>query len=291
MTLALVAPGTVWWRWVDDPLAAASLLVLCLAYAGGVRQLWAHAGAGAVVRRWQTRAFTGGLVACGIALVSPLAALAHTLLSAHMVQHLLLVLVAAPLLVAGAPLLPLVHALPAGWQRRAQRVRARPWLRRASHSLAGMMTACAAHLAVMWGWHVPALYEAAVASTVVHAVEHVTMLGSAMWVWTTILQAGGPTRRARPAGAIAMFLTGTLSVGLGPLMVFTSTAWYPIYAQGAALWGLTPLQDQQAAGGIMWGIGGLAYPLFGALLFARWLDDDRRRPDRLARRSQWWQTS
>jgi putative membrane protein len=268
---AIVGPGQVWSAWASEPLAAVGLVLLAFGYLRGVERLWRQAGRGRVVGRWQVGGFGAAWVALLAALASPIDGLAGTLLSVHMVQHLLLALLAAPLLVVSGPLLPLIRALPDGLARRVHGWRPPSRWRRRGHSFAATAAAAGAYVAVLWLWHAPPLYEAALRSGVLHALEHVTMLGAAMALWTTVLQRGGPRRRSSPTAALAMFATATLTVGLGALLTFSPGPWYAHYAPGAAAWGLTALQDQQRAGAIMWSIGGLLTTAIGAVSFWAWL--------------------
>jgi putative membrane protein len=214
-----------------------------------------------------------------LALLSPLEGLAGTLLTIHMVQHLVLTLLAAPLLVLGAPVLPTIWGAPAALRPRLHRLRLpRRW--RARLSAPGMaVVAALVHVAVLWGWHVPVLYTAALRSLPVHMLEHAMMLGSAVWLWSTMLSRSGPIRRANPVGALAMFLVATLSVGIGALLTFASGALYPVYVPGAGAWGLSALHDQQQAGAMMWSVSGAFYMAAGAVVFGVWLTKEGRRDE------------
>lgn len=239
------------------------LSATALAYSRGLLALWRRAGRGRVIAGAQAAAFFTGLVIVAIALLSPLETQAGRLLWLHMVQHLLLTLAAAPLLVLGAPGAALAAALPPRWRHRPpvrlRRVAAQSWW---------PLAAAAAHLLVLWGWHVPVLYQAALSHPALHAAEHGMMFGSGLWLWSSVLSHGGPLRRPRPAGALAVFAVATLSVGLGALLTLSPAAWYAIYPGGA---GLSPLEDQQVAGALMWATGGVVYSLAGAVVFAAWL--------------------
>lgn len=273
---AVVGPEGAWGAWGGDPLALLALLALGWAYATGLVRLWHRTGRGAAVRPWQVGAFAGGMTAAGLALVSPVEALAGTLLTAHMVQHLLLVLVAAPLLALGAPLLPVLWALPHRWRQRVHPLRLPRGLRRWTTGLAAAALASAAHVVVLWVWHVPMLYELALRNPVVHALEHVTMLGTALALWATAVTRG-PVRRPAPAGVLALFATATLTVGLGALVTFAPRPLYVHYETGALAWGITALHDQQVAGALMWTVGGLVYATAGAALLGVWLARAQRR--------------
>ena len=141
----------------------------------------------------------------------------------------------------------------------------------------GALAGVAVHATVIWAWHVPPLYEAALSSPVLHALEHMTFLVSALLMWSLILGFGA---RPRPSATVilALFLTGAQGAALGGLMAFSGSPWYGAYGPGAALWSVAPLGDQQLAGMLMWGAGGLAPVIAGALLLVMWLDRLERFP-------------
>ncbi|HWB72019.1 MAG TPA: cytochrome c oxidase assembly protein, partial [Egibacteraceae bacterium] len=216
-----------------------------------------------------------------VALVSPLHAVAEALFSAHMVQHLLLVLVAAPLLVISEPLRVMPWAL-----RPEQRSTLLRWHRRmgAADSPAWTAAALAAHVGVLWLWHLPQLYETAVNDPLIHLAEHATMLGSALLFWWAV---AGDVRRQRAGVGVPVLFLATLQGGaLGALMAFSPVAWYRVYAESVGAWGLTPLQDQQAAGMLMWMPGGIVYVLAGAALFVSWLRADEHAAAAQSRRAR-----
>ncbi|MDP9019643.1 MAG: cytochrome c oxidase assembly protein [Actinomycetota bacterium] len=235
-------------------------------YVLGLRRLWATAGQGRLVRPGQALAEMVGLGVVAVAVLSPLHAAGGARLSAHMVQHVLLVGVAAPLLALGAPLPTLLWALPARWRRRLL-----PWWRRAASSCAGAgwarwtAGALVLQVAAMWAWHAPVLYQAALASEALHALEHASFLLTAVVFWWAVAAA-----RHRPVGGaavVAVFVGALPATALGALMTLAGRPWYPIYAAdpGAAL------EDQQIAGVVMWGFGGVAAVVATVVLFAAWL--------------------
>lgn len=250
---------------MPEPFTLA-LVAVAGAYVAGLRRVWATAGHGRLVRPGQALAALVGVGVVAVAVVSPLHAAADARLSAHMVQHVLLVGVAAPLLAVGAPLPTLLWALPGGWRRRLL-----PWWRRAASSCAGTgwarWTAAALVLQVgaLWAWHVPVLYQAALSSEAVHALEHSSFLVTAVVFWWAVAAA-----RHRPVGGaavVAVFVGALPATALGALMTLAGRPWYPVYAgdPGAAL------EDQQVAGVIMWGFGGVAALVATLVLFAAWL--------------------
>jgi putative membrane protein len=242
-----------------EPGALIGVLVVGTLYARGVATLWQRAGADRVVRRWQVACFGGGLLAILVALESPLDALAEALFAIHMVQHLLLILVAGPLLVLGIPLAPLLWGLP-----QAPRRTFASWWRRIA-VLSRPMFAFAAHSLALWLWHLPILYEAAVRNRGVHILEHLSFLATAILFWWTI------TRRAQGRGVLYVFGLAMQSTVLGALLTFSPTPWYTAHLASAPAWGLAASDDQQLAGLIMWVPGGSVYLAAALGLFAAWL--------------------
>lgn len=267
----IVRPGAVWtaWQWTASIVVP---LALCAAwYAIGVRALWRRAGVGHGVRRWQVWCFAGGVVTLAIALLSPVDALAETLFSAHMVQHLLLMLVAAPLLALGEPLLPALWALP-GERRLAigRWWRASPRARRAARAGCDPLGVWLANLAVLWFWHLPGPYLAALRDERLHALEHLAFLGTAFAFWWVVVQPIGRRRLAYGGAVVYLALSMMQSGALGAILAFARTPWYPAHAAGAAAWHLTLLEDQQLAGLIMSVPMSFVYIGAALVLAARW---------------------
>jgi putative membrane protein len=264
-----MTPNTFWSSWTWDPLVLLSLLFFGSNYTLGVRRLWRRAGVGHGVRRREAACFTGGLAAIFIALDSPLDAMSLNLVSAHMVQHLMLIVAAAPLLALGRPHTALLWAL----RRNERRVVGRWWRRSAvCRPLWRLVTAplvvLVLHTAALWIWHLPPLYQAAVLHSGVHALEHVSFLATALLLWWTIVH---PGKWGHGAGVLLVFVTGMQSVALGVLFTFSQAPWYPVYGGRAAAWGLTPLADQQLAGVIMWVPTGVIYLVAAGILFVTWM--------------------
>jgi len=257
VAVSLIAPPTVTAdaaALVDAGLVGAELVVAGGAYAAG--QLRAH------VSPARAQAFLLGLATVAVALVSPLDGAADRAMAPHMVQHVLLVAVAAPLLVLGRPLLVYGTLLPGN--RRRSVVRRGAAVTRACRGAGWWLAAAAAvglHTAVMLLWHVPALYAAAVHHEALHAVEHASLLAVACLLWWVLLGAG---RREAPAGSVLVLFASALPLTLlGVALVLASTNWYP----GVAV----DLADQQLAGAVLWGACGTVTVAQGAGLFAWWL--------------------
>ena len=264
--------------WNLDPLIVVPLLAVSLLYARGVAVVWRRAGTGALVSRLQVASFALGTYVLAVALVSPLDALAHLLFSAHMVQHVLLMLIAAPLLVFGAPLMPLLWGLPRpsrlavgrGWK-------ARPRLRGAWHALTNPVVVWCILTTTLWVWHLPVPYQAAVTGAGIHALEHVSMLGASLLFWWVVLQPIGRRRVDGGSAVLLVFATKVQAATLGALITFVPIPLYPVYEAGAAAYGMTLMQDQHLAGLIMGTVGGLVYLFTGAVIFLSWLRGIERR--------------
>ena len=233
----------------------------------------AHAAAVARARRVDGRrsvrpgavaAFTAGLVATGVALAPPFHDAAERTFSAHMVQHVLLIAVAAPLLVLGDPLRTALLGAPDPWRRRLRSVH-RP--RAGAHWAAWISVAITVQALVMWVWHAPVLYEAALRSDAVHSLEHVSLLATSVWAWWGLIRA---RRSRRGAGALALFVGAFPGTALGAALLLAPRPWYPTYVHGTIDGALA---DQQLAAVVMWSVTGIAYVVGAAVLFGTWLAD------------------
>jgi putative membrane protein len=229
--------------------------------------------------------FLLGWLVLAAALVSPLAAATEGLFSAHMIQHELLMVVAAPLMVLGRPLAIWTWALPPAWRSRVGTPFKQERVASAWEFISTPAAAFGLHAAAIWVWHVPILFEAAEVSVGLHALQHSTFLFSALLFWWALLK---PARRGGVGAAVVcLFLTMLHTGALGVLLTFAGDVWYPKSTAAAHDWGLTTLEDQQLGGLIMWVPGGVPYVIAALVLAARWLTFDateRRRRLRAAPR-------
>jgi putative membrane protein len=260
--------------WAFDPGVVLPLVLSGFLYALGVWRL--RAASQSAFGSREIVCYAAGWLSLVIALVSPLHPWGSVLFSAHMTQHELLMLVAAPLLVLGRPMIPFLWALPRVAARRIARwTRASLW-QRAWQTISAPFVAWLIHAVVLWTWHVPVLFQATRDSEFVHALQHSSFLFSALLFWWAILHG-----RRRSVGfgvaVLYMFTTALHSGLLGALLTFTRTIWYPIYNDTTQPWGLTPLEDQQLGGLIMWIPAGLVYVIAGLALFAGWLRESENR--------------
>jgi putative membrane protein len=246
------------YAWDFDP----SIVIGCAA----LLAVWAIAHRGDFARaRW----FVAGVIVMFLALVSPLDALSDTyLFSAHMLQHLILILIVPPLLLLGTS------------PRCARAILRVPILARIERVLGNAVVAWTVGMAMLWLWHAPALYNAALADEDIHIVEHLCFLVSATIFWWPIL-APVEERRLPAMPAVIYLITGALSNSvLAILLTFARPGLYPAYlnpedALGILpmireTWGLTPALDQQLGGLLMWIPGGLIFLSAVVWVLARW---------------------
>lgn len=264
-----VAPGELWSSWHPDPLVLAGLALAAVVYRQGLVGLRRQRRGRPAVGPTQVAAFSGGLATLAVALASPLEAAASSLFAAHMVQHLMLLVVAPPLLVLGRPGLVMTMALPRRARRRVRRAGTRGAVRRTVEAVSHPAAVWGAGTVVLWAWHLPSLYEAAVLHDAVHALEHATLLAIAGLLWAAVLGRGSRPLAA-PAVVLLLFVTALQGAALGAVLSLASAPLYAVHEPVAPLWGLTPLEDQQLAGGLMWVPPGLVYLAVMAGVLVRW---------------------
>ena len=252
-------PHDLWTSWTFAPAVIVGLALGVWCYARGVRRVWHAAGTGRGIAPWRVGCFAGGILAVTLALLSPIDAVAGALFAVHMTQHMLLVVVAAPLLLAGDPGLASLWALDVGARRRGtawwRSARALPAIWRV---LRIPLVAWTLHVATLWAWHLPTLYGAALRDERVHVAEHAAFFLTALVFWYPIVER--PRSRARIGTTVLYLFAAALQCTLlGAAITFARRPWYAGHYATTAAWGLTPLEDQQLAGLIMWIPASLAY--------------------------------
>ena len=278
-----VEPHDLWSAWSFDLGTAVPLVLAAVLFAIGAHRLARRAAEhGQPARRRRALGFVVGWATLAIALLSPIHAVSEALFSMHMVQHELLMVVAAPVLVLSRPLVPMLWAMPAPWRRRVGRAMNARSLRRGWTVLSSIPIAWALHAVAIWTWHLPALYERTLSSSLAHAAQHASFFATALVFWWSVARG----RRARTAGVLALFTTAVHTAALGALIALAPTPWYPRYGETSSAWGLTALEDQQLAGLIMWMPATIAYAAGALWLAASWLREPRDRAA-LARASLW----
>lgn len=253
------------------PAVAVPILIAACAYAAGRWRLRRRGGAAS---GWRLAASASGLLSIGIALSTPVDRLAHASFAAHMMQHLLLIAGAAPLLLLADPFAALCWALPASVRQGAARLlRTGGLLRGVWRLLTAASLAWLVHAAAVWLWHLPGAYDAAVADRLVHDVEHVAFLGTALLFWWPIVSPAPRLRKPPGYGVrvVYLLLAGLQTALLGLLLAMSPGAWYRAYPSTA---------DQSLGGLVMWGLGGAVDMLAVLILVGRYLaTQDRLAPE------------
>ena len=251
-------------RWEFDPGVIVALACFALLYAQGSRRQ-------RISSPREKICFWCGWVALVLALVSPLHPLGQVLFSAHMVQHEILMIVAAPLFVLSRPLVTFLWAFPFEWRRKLGLWAKTNYVHHSWMFLTDPFTAWWLHAAAIWIWHVPFMFELTLESELAHTAQHLSFFLSALLFWWTLFYARG--RKAYGGAVFYVFTTAVHTSILGALLTFAPHIWYPSYASSTQAWGLTPLEDQQVGGLIMWVPAGLIYVAAGLWLFAAWLKE------------------
>lgn len=266
--------SNIWHRWNFSPAVVVPLLLAISWYARGISRLWHKAGVGRGVSRGQAAAYAAGVAVLIVALVSPLDALAASAFSWHMVQHLMLIVIAPPLLVAAAPETAFLWALAphcrSAYGRFSHRMGA--YLSGSGDDNSALVVAVSLTTGALWLWHIPSLYDLAIRNEAVHYAEHLTFLTTALVFWASILRLRPRVHAAIGARIVAVFAMALQGSLLGALITFAAR---PLYASYLGLDGnraVDVLVDQQLAGLLMWVPPGVLYALVAGWLFFRWLD-------------------
>ena len=258
--------GPFWAAWPAEPVLQVGLMAMAGLYVLGWRRL--GRASSAAIPAWRVWCYAGGVLALVLSLLSSIAVYSERLFFMHIVQHLLL-LIAPPLLLLGAPLVPSLWGLPVSARRAIGRHLApHRLLARVGHVLTHPLVAVAAYVITIGLWHVPAFYDAAQGRTITHDLEHLMFFGTAMLYWWPVIHPSGGRRRLSYALALPYllppFLEGML---IGALITLADRPLYRTYAEMTATWDFSVLGDQQLGGLIMWVPGGMFFliPVIGLL--------------------------
>jgi putative membrane protein len=279
MTQALLAHSLAHAAWRHWPAEPVTLVVIVLSgglYAAGLAHAWSRAGIGRGIRVWEAVCFSLGLLALAAGLLSPVAWLGDILFSAHMGQHELLMLVAAPLLVLGRSLHVFLWAFPSSTRETIGRWTRMPAVSGPWRRITIPWAVTALHGALLWAWHIPGAFNAALAHPALHAVQHFSFVLTAALFWWAMVH--GRFGRIGYGAAVAfVFLTGLHSSVLGAMLTLAPSVWYAPYVARSSFWNVDALEDQQLAGLIMWIPTCAVFIVFGLALLAAWLGESERR--------------
>ena len=255
--------------WVSAPL-----ILVALVYARGwlrVRKLDLH-----TIETWRAGSFVLGLLFIWLALASPIAALDHELLTIHMVQHLLLMTLAPPLIWFGAPMKPLLHGLPQGFGNVMSHCFRSPPIQRLGRAIAHPAFCWLAAAATLVGWHVPSLFALGMRSGLWHTVEQVSFLASGLLFWWPVIKPGEGKSNGSEWPILLYLFVATLPCDiLSGFLVFCNRVVYPVFLSSPQSNSLSALEDQQCAGALMWTCVTLVYLIAAAIFAARLLSPHR----------------
>lgn len=256
----------LWLAWTFDPslvIGFAALLGIYFSAIGPLRRRYGWADS---VNRWQVASFVAGVAVLIIALMSPLDELGDSFLfSMHMVQHMLIGVVAPPLLVLGTP----------GWV--LDPLLKHPLLRRVTRIVAHPVFAFGLFNLDLWLWHLPPLYDATLTNEYLHIVEHLTFMALGVVFWLPVIARSSQIpKMARPVAVLYLFGGCQPMVALGALLTLANSVFYTPYLEAPRIWGIDALADQQLGGLIMWLPSNVPYLIALSVIFIKWVNDHDR---------------
>ena len=254
-----------------DPLTVMLLLLFGFFYFRGSRQLRQRDTLEPLQLQHRIMFFWIGWTTLVVALVSPVDTLGEVLFSAHMIQHELLMLIAAPLLILARPgsaivlgakylFIPLIRSVSGNSNSIAAK----------SRKLLSPLPAWTLHFIGLWAWHIPALFNAGLSSNLMHTTQHISFMCIALVFWYSILRSD---KHNSMTAVISLFTTAIHASVLGALLTFSPVIWYAPYTTTTQAWGLTPLEDQQLGGLIMWMPAGIAFIVAALIILAKVLQE------------------
>jgi putative membrane protein len=275
-------PQAEWWKlWNSSPVIVISLGLIGAIYVHGYSRLKQKGLDRQQVRKSQTWAFGVGMLSLVLALLSPIDPLSDFLAWVHMLQHSLLMMVAAPLIAWSSPAHLSLWSLPARvWHVLARIKRWAPAsLRR---RLGRPLAIWTLYSVTLWFWHVPYLYEAALHNSFVHDLQHLSFFVTSYFFWKLLIDPYARSALLPGLGLIYIFVASLHAMILGILMALSPVPWYEFYVETAPFYGLSALRDQQLAGLIMWMPAGSTYVVVSIFLLLKLISpssvDSRLRP-------------
>ncbi len=255
--------GNLWLAWTLDPFLLLGLALILGTYfyaLGPLRRRW---GGAEPVDRARVAWFVSGWLVLALALLSPLDTLGDEFLfSAHMIQHMLIAIVAPPLLLLGIPAWMLAPLFKSETARRVARWVAHP------------VVAFGVFQADIWLWHAPALYDLTLTNDAVHIIEHLSFFLFGLLYWLPVMSPTPAIPRMSKAFAILYLFVGCQPmVALGALITFATQPLYQPYVEAPRVWGLSPLGDQQLGGLIMWLPSNIPYLIALSVIFFQWVSE------------------
>jgi cytochrome c oxidase assembly factor CtaG len=248
-----------------EPWMLVPMLASAAIYGAGFVRLRRRSGPGRGELDRRARIFAAGMLVLATATLSPLHALGARSFTAHMVEHELIMLGAAPLMVWSRPLGVMIWAFPPAARQGLAAAPRNGVVSALWRIFTDPLLATVLQAAALWIWHLPSLFDMALRSEGWHAAQHLAFFVSALFFWSAMLS----PRRSPWTAAALLFATSMITGALGAFMALSESPWYSPYAAlGLAAFGLTPSQDQELAGVLMWVPGGLFHAIVAIALLA-----------------------
>ena len=250
-----------WSQWV---LLTLTLAFMALVYLRGWLSLRSR-----LVKRisvWQDVSFPAGLFLIWVALASPIAALDHELLTIHMLQHLLLMTLAPPLIWLAAPVDPVLHGLPRQFVNLLSPLWHLQAVKRLAEALGSPSFAWLAACVALVGWHIPRFFALGMQSAPWHMFEHLSFLATGLLFWWPVVQPSTNECRQDLSMILYLFFATLPCDVLSGFLVFSDRVVYPMYFSSSHLLGFSPLGDQECAAALMWTCVTIVYLVAGAIL-------------------------
>lgn len=255
--------------WAPEWSVVFPLLVFAGLYTVGASRLWARSALGRGTLRRDALLFAAGWLTLAGAVASPLHEAGEHSFTLHMIEHEIIMLLASLLIVASKPGAALLWGFPAGARKAlagAGRGAGPLW-----RLLSDPVSATVLQAIALIGWHMPALFDRALEAEVWHVAQHLSFLATALLFWWAMAH-GRTGRRGWGTSALCLFVTSLIGGALGALMAFSSSPWYAPYAAlGMTPTGLSPAEDQQLAGLVMWIPGGMVHAGAALYFLYKWL--------------------
>ena len=238
------------WAW--DPWVIFPLGLLGILYGIGLKRSAEHSMR--LFPWWRIASFYVGLGLALFALVSPIDHLSEHLFFVHMIQHMLLIMWSVPLILLGAPIIPILRGMPRIVRRRIVGPVARNIsVRQALNVFRRGRVAFGIFFGGIWLWYMPIMYDLALISTFVHYVEHIFFMSSAFIFWTFVIDPiPFPSRKGYVSRMLYLFGGATPNAVLGAYLTYSPQPWYTFYQKQPQLWFITVLEDQSIGGLVMW---------------------------------------
>lgn len=248
-----------WTTWTFSPAIIFCLIGITVLYLSGWHRLQQKRQHQRFLGRWQLLFFIGGLITLVISLLSPIDALSDRLAYVHMIQHTLILMVAAPFFAFASPGFYGFRQLPQSLQNFSRPFQ-KTWNKLIRHrAFSKMFVAWLLYAVVLWIWHLPRLYEAALQNEFIHDLQHLAFFLTSYIFWRVVIDPYRDKAKSQGIAIVYVFVASLHAMILGVFMTLSPQAWYPTYEITAPLHGMSALSDQQLAGLIMWMPAGISY--------------------------------